>query len=127
MAIVLTTAINVPNIQRIVLIRPPRLFDDLAVCDLVIRSGGATPRERAVTVSVRNGATAGRSDRLIANATPLAFDDDIRLVPSGHEVVGGADSVEAAYRTGANKAAALRAVESFLLSSGIVQFAGTVS
>lgn len=127
MAIVLTTPVAVPNVQRIVLVQPPRIHAGLAVCELEIRSGGGTPRVRKVFLSIRAGGTNGRSDRLMVNATPLAFDDDILLSPSAIDVTGADDAVEAAYRTGANKAAALRAVETYLLSSGIVQFAGTVA
>lgn len=127
MSIVLTSAISVPNIQRVALVRPPRLYDGIAICDFEARSGGATPRIKRIEVNVRNGAADGRCDVLRIKAAPASFDDDIEVAPSSREVTGAADAVEAAYRGGANKAAALRAVETYLLSAGIVTLAGTVS
>lgn len=126
MAISLTAAIPVPNITRIVLARPPRFFDGAAVLDLEVRSSPANSRVKPVQLIVRNGGADGASDVIKANPTPTGFDSDVIVQGSALEVGGLADTVETAYRSGANKAAALRAVESALLAANVVQLAGTV-
>lgn len=126
MAIVLTAAIVVPNIGRAVLARPPRFFDGAAVMDFELRNV-ASARIKRVEVWARNGGADGKCDVLRINPTPLGFDDDVAVAPGLIEVATAADQIEVAYRTGGNKAAALRAVEQKCIDLGIVTLVGTVS
>src|SRR5688500_15727430 len=117
MAIVLTTAISVPNIQRVVLARPPQIFENDCLLTFEARSGGAPQRVKMFDVWVRNSVPC---DVIKKNLTAVKFDEDIIIAERSLSVAGAADQVEAAYRTGATKAAALRAVETACLSLGIV-------
>jgi hypothetical protein len=123
MAIVFTSAITVPNIPRATLVRC-RLFDNSAALDYELRNNTAG-RTKAVTVWARNTVD-GKCDVLQANPTPVAFDDDVRVNPAALTSATAADQIEVAYRTGANKAAALRAVEQKCIDLGMVTIAGTV-
>lgn len=127
MPLVLTVPITVPNIQRIDLERPPTFFADSCQCIMQIRSGPAAGRISTVEMWVRNSVGGGLCDILRVNPTPVLFSDDIQLLPNALSVPTGADQVEAAYRTGASRAAGIRAVLTTLQSLNIIQFAGTVS
>jgi len=128
--ITLTTPITVPNITRI-RVTEVALYDGQATAriKLQILSPGGTPRTKDFEILVTNGVNAAdTSSSIAANPTTSAFDGDVVQGPRV-QVATGYDQVEAAYRGGANKAASFRAVETLLLSLGLIPAAlgGTVS
>lgn len=125
MAIVLTAAISVPNVQRAVLLRPPQLFDNSSMMTFEVRSAAGGGRTRIFEVWARNSVD-GKCDVLGVNPTPVSFDDDVRVVKGSLASATSADQIEAAYRTGSTKALALKAVEQKCIDLGVVTLVGTV-
>jgi hypothetical protein len=124
MAIVLTAAIVIPNAQRAVCQRAG-FFENSVKMEWEVRNV-ASNRTKRFDVWARNTVD-GRCDVMQINPTPTAFDDDIRVNAATLVSATAADQLEAAYRTGANKAAGLRAIETLCMSLGIVTLVGTVS
>lgn len=124
MAITLTTPIAVPNITRIK-VADVLLFDSANVAKINVEalSTPANGRRKSFQLEVANG----KSQSIAKNVASTQFDDDV--VYSGRiDTATGYDQVEAAYRSGANKAAAYRAVETALLALGVIDatLTGTV-
>lgn len=124
MTISLTTPIVIPNATR-VKVTDLSIEDSLsrAVITVAVLSSPATGRVRRFSLTVRNGASAS----LAKNATADDWSNEFAL--GAVDTPTGYDEVEAAYRTGANKAAGFRAVETKLLAIGVLSadFAGTVA
>lgn len=121
--ITLTAAIAVPNIQRVRL-HPPQFFDDanqMAVRGDIL-SSNAAGRIKSFQIWVRNG----RSDALLVNSTPTKFDEDIKISDGAVSVADAYDQAEAAYRGGATKVLAVKALEQKLIDLNIIQLVGTV-
>jgi hypothetical protein len=124
MAIVLTAPITVPNVGRVVLVRA-HIFENSVQLEWEAKNV-ASARVKSFVTWARNTVD-GKCDVLQVNPTPVGFDDDIRVSGSALASATAADQIEIAYRTGANKAAALRAVEQKCLDLGLVTLVGTVS
>jgi hypothetical protein len=124
MAIVLTAAITVPNIGRAVLVRA-HIFENSVQLEWEAKNVGSA-RVKSFVTWARNTVD-GKCDVLQVNPTPVSFDDDLRVLGSSLASATAADQLEVAYRTGANKAAALRAVEQKCLDLGLCTLVGTVS
>lgn len=121
--VTITAPVTVPNITRWKVARFVPA-DDVGIASIVIDilSPVAGGRSRQLTVVARN---AGASDVLQKKAAPTRWDDDVEVVQSAITVANAYDTIEAAYRGAATKAAAYRAVETQLLALGLVHAALT--
>ena len=122
--ITLTAAIAVPNIQR-VKISEVLFFDasSAAVVKGAVLSSPANNRSKLFELTIKNGLC----DVLGPNPTPTRFDEDLVVSYQAITVAAGYDNLEAAYRGGANKAAAFRAVESRGIADAWLVLVGAVS
>ncbi len=121
--IALTTPVAIPNITRIELLGVSFVDDaSIAVVRIAVRSAPAGNRVREIELTVRNGVSLG----LAVNATPRHWNDSVETGPVTTPT--GYDTLEAAY-SGGTKPARKRAVESALLTLGVIgaSLAGTVS
>jgi len=129
--IALTASVTVPNITRIKLARSPSFAEGATILEFEVLSSAANNRSKRYTVVVRNGGGDGveLSDTLMVNPAPRGFGDGLMVSSASLDLSGGSDQVEAAYRTGASRGAAVRAVEQKCLDLGILHssLAGTVS
>lgn len=127
MTIALTTNVNIPNVNRI---RVKRFVPDdgqgnAMVVVVAVTGGGGNIESHPHTITLRD---VEQSGVVMANATPTGLGDV--LVPGASIVIPNAASdAEAAYRSGNNKAAALRALETLGISVGWIHasLGGTVS
>jgi hypothetical protein len=124
MAIVLTAAITVPNMQRAVCQRV-HIFDNSVQMEWEVKNI-ASGRTKKFDVWARNTVD-GKCDVLQINPTPVGFDDDIRVLSATLTSATAADQIDTAFRVVGTKAAALRAVEQKCIDLGIVTLVGTVS
>lgn len=121
----LTTPVAVPNITRIQVVAFQA--DEEAnegVVTVELRSPAGSNRVyRRMKLAVRNG----KSEGLALNASPTGYQDLVSDIVV--DTPTGFDTVLAAYVGAANKAARLRAVETALISLGVLGsgLGGTVS
>lgn len=123
--ITLTTPVPQPNVTRVraisVVLNDAGSFGYVTL-QLLSPPAGGRSLERVVQI------TNGPCDRLIVNATPKAWDDTVTVDQTQVIVANGFDQLEAAYN-GASRAARFRAVETALISMGVISSAlsGAVS
>jgi len=123
MTCTLTTPIAVPNVTRWRVLAPPVLSDDGTQAVVRVRFDSPPASGRRLGPFEILARNTGTSVGLALAAAPEKFDDMVTSVYL--TVPNAADTIEAAYRGAGTKAAALRAVEAALLSTGLVAAALT--
>lgn len=126
MTIAISSPVQLPaaGINRIRVARLPTENDEGYL--VVLRAfNAATQRGIEARLMVRNGPC----DVLRVNPSPAAFDDALEVARAAVTVATGADQLEAAIRSGANRAGQARAIETALLAIGAIDaaLAGAVS
>jgi hypothetical protein len=112
----LATPITQQNATRLELLRLA-LYDDVSIArvTLGLRSPPAGNRILLFELTIRNGLC----DVLQAKAAPSTWNDIAEVVSNALTAASGYDTIEAAYN-GGSKAARKRAVETALLSLGVI-------
>jgi len=122
--ITLSVPVAIPNIARLRVERDPQ--DAGTEYVVTVRAQNlANTRAVSYDLVVRNGAC----DQLRVNPLSKSFDDTLYVARDAFTNATGADQIEAAKRSGATKAAMLRAVETAMQAVGCFEaaLAGAVS